>query len=261
MYHQLVDMCRIFDYSRRPGMSAIVATLTSLPYTQFRRNRYFYVWYDAFFIVLCGAIIAAVYQTGWQGIPLTWDWRLLLLLPIAAHLQILCSVWIHNATHNNFPRTLNRIVGEICGFIVLTRFASWEIIHQRHHKYSDDPTDDPHPIVPEASGYWPYLWKNDHRRRRAAAEDDVRDVWRHAAQSPLREVPRGGQLLGELSAAAGHLVPDARPGGLRDAVRARQPDRLLSPGALQLVDAPTRSRRPRTTCRSTWTTASTRSAT
>ncbi len=140
-------------------MSAIVTTLTSLPYTQFRRNRYFYLWYDAFFVVACGALIAWITHTGWQGIPVTWDWRLLLLLPLVTHAQILCSVWIHNATHNNFPRAINRIVGELCGFVVLTRFASWEIIHQRHHKYSDDALDDPHPITPDAKGYWPYLWK------------------------------------------------------------------------------------------------------
>lgn len=140
-------------------MSAIVGTLTSLPYTQFRRNRYFYVWYDLFFIVVCGAISAAVLESGWQGVTTEWDWRLLLLLPFVTHAQILCSVWIHNATHNNFPRAINRIVGEICGFVVLTRFASWEIIHQRHHKYSDDIEDDPHPITPDAKGYWPYLWK------------------------------------------------------------------------------------------------------
>ena len=140
-------------------MSAIVTTLTSLPYTQFRRNRYFYVWNDVFYILLCSAILAAIFQTGWQGFGLAWDWKVLLLLPIAAHIQILCSVWIHNATHTNFPRSINRIVGEICGFVVLTRFAPWEIIHQRHHKYSDDVNDDPHPITPDAKGYWSYLWK------------------------------------------------------------------------------------------------------
>ncbi len=140
-------------------MSAIVATLTSLPYTQFRRNRYFYVWNDVFYIVLCSAIIGAIHQTGWQGFALDWDWRVLVLLPLVAHVQILCSVWIHNATHNNFPRAINRIVGELCGFVVLTRFAPWEIIHQRHHKYSDDVEDDPHPITPDAKGYFRYLWK------------------------------------------------------------------------------------------------------
>lgn len=139
-------------------MSTIVTTLTSLPFTQFKRNRYFYVWYDLFFIVTCGALLAALVGSGYQGLATEWDVRWLLLLPIVCHLQILCSVYVHNATHNNFPRSVNRIVGELCGFVVLTRFASWEILHQRHHKYSDDDDNDPHPITEEARGYFPYLW-------------------------------------------------------------------------------------------------------
>lgn len=140
-------------------MSTIATTLTSLPYTQFRRNRYFYVWYDLFFIVTCGALVAALLTSGYPGLVTRWDWRLLALLPLACHLQILCSVYVHNATHNNFPRPINRIVGELCGFVVLTRFASWEILHQRHHKYSDDEAHDPHPITETSRGYLPYLWK------------------------------------------------------------------------------------------------------
>jgi stearoyl-CoA desaturase (delta-9 desaturase) len=100
-----------------------------------------------------------MYVAQWPGLSTEWDWRLLLLLPLACHFQILCSVWIHNCTHNNFPRAINRLVGELCGVVVLTRFASWEIIHQRHHKYSDDPEDDPHPIVPGYNGYFKYLAK------------------------------------------------------------------------------------------------------
>jgi fatty acid desaturase len=138
-------------------MSAIVATLTSLPYTQFRKSKFFYLWYDSFFLSLGLLAIYAMWVAGWQGFSLAWDWQLLLLLPIACQIQILCSVWIHNATHNNFPRAINRLVGEVCGVVVLTRFASWEIIHQRHHKYSDDVDDDPHPILPGFTGYWRYL--------------------------------------------------------------------------------------------------------
>jgi stearoyl-CoA desaturase (delta-9 desaturase) len=138
-------------------MSAIVATLISLPYTQFRRTKYFYLWYDGFYFALCATLIWFISQSGFTGLSHSWDLELLLLLPLACHLQILCSVWIHNATHNNFPRPINRLVGELCGLVVLTRFASWEIIHQRHHKHSDDPVDDPHPIVPGFSGYWAFL--------------------------------------------------------------------------------------------------------
>ena len=137
-------------------MTAIVATLTSLPFTQLRRNRYFYLWYDGFFAVVCVSLLVAMVLGGHQPLIQSWDHRYWLALPLACHAQILCSVYIHNATHNNFPRALNRIVGEACGVVVLTRFASWEVIHQRHHRYSDDTDKDPHPVV---SGYWTFLIK------------------------------------------------------------------------------------------------------
>jgi stearoyl-CoA desaturase (delta-9 desaturase) len=137
-------------------VTAITSTLTSLPFTQLRRNRYFYLWYDGFYAALC--VIALVAMSVAHHAPLitTWDHRYWLLLPFACHVQILCSVWIHNATHNNFPRALNRLVGEVCGVVVLTRFASWEVIHQRHHRFSDDLDRDPHPVV---SSYWRFLVK------------------------------------------------------------------------------------------------------
>lgn len=137
-------------------MTTIVSTLTSLPFTQLRRNRYFYLWYDGFFAVACVLLLLAMVLGGHQPLILSWDHRYWLLLPVICHAQILCSVYIHNATHNNFPRSVNRVVGELCGVVVLTRFASWEVIHQRHHRYSDDVEKDPHPVVP---GYWTFLIK------------------------------------------------------------------------------------------------------
>jgi stearoyl-CoA desaturase (delta-9 desaturase) len=35
---------------------------------------------------------------------------------------------------------------------VATRYASWEILHRRHHQYSDDIEKDPHPVKP--SFFW-----------------------------------------------------------------------------------------------------------
>ena len=137
-------------------MTAIVSTLTSLPFTQLRRNRYFYLYYDGFYAVLCLGLIAAMKLSGFEPWVQRWDDRFWLILPVVCYAQILCSVFIHNATHNNFPRALNRIVGELCGVVVLTRFASWEVIHQRHHRYTDDVEKDPHPVV---SGYWAFLFK------------------------------------------------------------------------------------------------------
>jgi stearoyl-CoA desaturase (delta-9 desaturase) len=137
-------------------VTAIVSALTSLPFTQLRKNRYFYVWYDGMYFALCLTILALVRVFHYAPPIDHWDNRLWLLLPIACHVQILCSVFVHNCTHNNFPRAINRLVGEICGVVVLTRFASWEVIHQRHHRYTDDLENDPHPVV---SSYWTFLVK------------------------------------------------------------------------------------------------------
>nr|AYM54523.1 hypothetical protein [Racemicystis crocea] len=137
-------------------MTAIVSTLTSLPFTQLRRNKYFYLWYDGFYIALCLSLLGAMVLGNHQPLIQQWDHRYWLLLPFICHAQILCSVYIHNCTHNNFPRAINRLVGELCGIVVLTRFASWEVIHQRHHRYSDDTERDPHPVV---SSYWAFLVK------------------------------------------------------------------------------------------------------
>ncbi len=137
-------------------MTALVSTLTSLPFTQLRKNRYFYLWYDSFYAALCLTLLAAMHYARFEPFIQRWDSRLLLLLPLLCHAQILCSVFIHNCTHNNFYRPINRLVGELCGLVVLTRFASWEVIHQRHHRYSDDVEHDPHPVV---GSYWAFLIK------------------------------------------------------------------------------------------------------
>jgi len=137
-------------------VTAIASTLTSLPFTQLRKNRYFYLWYDGFYAALCVAALAAMRLGHHQPLLQAWDPRYLLLLPFACHAQILCSVFIHNCTHNNFPRAVNRLVGELCGVVVLTRFASWEVIHRRHHRYTDDTERDPHPVV---SSYWVFLFQ------------------------------------------------------------------------------------------------------
>src|SRR6185437_15874368 len=111
---------------------------------------------DGFYAALCVTLLAAMSVAHHQPLIQAWDNRYLVLLPLLCHAQILCSVFIHNCTHNNFPRAINRLVGEICGVVVLTRFASWEVIHQRHHRFSDDLDKDPHPVI---SSYWGFAVK------------------------------------------------------------------------------------------------------
>ncbi len=129
-------------------------TLTSLPHTQLRRDRRFYLYYDGLYAALSAAALLALRRAHPAALlarpsPLA----LALALPLACHALILAHVWIHNAAHNNFPRAINRLVGELLGLAVITRFASWEIVHQRHHRYSDDPERDPHPVQ---RSFWRY---------------------------------------------------------------------------------------------------------
>jgi fatty acid desaturase len=140
-------------------VTEFAAVLTAQPSVRFRQRRAFYVLYDGTYLVLTSLVLVAMLAAGWPGIVREFHWWYWLVLPLAVQAQILCSVFIHNCSHGNFPKPINRLIGELCGIVVLTRYASWEIIHRRHHKYSDDPERDPHPITPDASGYWPFLWK------------------------------------------------------------------------------------------------------
>lgn len=137
-------------------MSAITASLMSLPFAQFRRSRTFYLWYDSFYaaLAICGSLL--MIHSGFEGLLPGFELWMLGLLPVAAYVMIMAHVFIHNASHGNFPKAINRVVGELCGVLVLTKFASWEIVHRRHHRYSDDPERDPHPAE---RGYWRYAIK------------------------------------------------------------------------------------------------------
>lgn len=125
----------------------------TLPFSQFKRDEHFYVKYDALHLVGAVALIASLVMSGYRAPFATWQPWMIVFLPIATYLLILCHVFIHNASHGNFPKAINRVVGEILGVCVLTKFASWEIVHRRHHRYSDDPVRDPHPAE---RGYWSF---------------------------------------------------------------------------------------------------------
>ena len=128
---------------------------TSLPYAQFKRDPHFYVKYDGLYALATVAVIGAIFATGYHAPVQAFEWWVPLLLVPATYVVIMAHVFIHNASHGNFPKALNRIVGEICGVIVLTKFTSWEIVHRRHHRHPDDAEHDPHPAE---RSYWPYAW-------------------------------------------------------------------------------------------------------
>ena len=134
-------------------MPTLSALFTTLPHVQLRRDRLFYLRYDGAYGALCLALFLAwplAHRGPLLGAP-TLAWAA--AFPLLCHTLILAHSYVHNAAHGNFPRAVNRAVGELCGALVVTRFASWEIVHQRHHRYSDDPARDPHPVQ---RSYWRY---------------------------------------------------------------------------------------------------------
>lgn len=148
------DSLRASDVVAPPAIIPSRRRGWALPSTQLRRNRRFYLLYDGAWAVALAAFCAAlarIHPAPVLGRPSPF--ALALALPLACHALILAHVWIHNATHGAFPRAINRLVGELLGLAVITRFASWEIVHQRHHRYSDDPERDPHPVQ---RSYWRY---------------------------------------------------------------------------------------------------------
>jgi fatty acid desaturase len=132
-------------------VSTLTATFVSLPWAMFRRNPRFYLYYDSIFAAFALTGMVTLISSGYRGPFYAFDPVDLLWLPVFLFVLIQAHTWTHIATHNALPRSINRIVGEVCGALVLTKFASWEIVHRRHHRYSDDAEKDPHPVE---RSYW-----------------------------------------------------------------------------------------------------------
>ncbi len=135
-------------------MRGLFKVLTSHPIQQFRKNPRFYLHYDTFYLGLCAVASTAMLASHFRPVFADVQWKPITFvvgIPAVLYFLICAHLWIHNATHGNFPRAVNRLVGEVLGFIVFVRYASWDIVHVRHHKHSDDRTKDPHPTFPS---YW-----------------------------------------------------------------------------------------------------------
>jgi fatty acid desaturase len=134
-------------------VSAQPSILTTLPYAQFKRDPHFYAKHDTIYLLVFGLASAGLVLSGYEAPVREWQWWVPLLLLPGTYLMIMAHVFAHNASHGNFPKPINRIVGELVGILVVAKFASWEIVHRRHHRYSDDPVKDPHPAE---RGYWSF---------------------------------------------------------------------------------------------------------
>ena len=132
-------------------VSGLVFSFTAQPSVQYRRNKWFYFLYDGGYLaglLALDAWLLVHHSPSLIPSTLTWSWWYLAAFPVVLYGHILLNVFIHNCCHGNFPRAINRLIGEVAGLIVITRYASWEIIHQRHHRFSDDPKKDPHHVLP-----------------------------------------------------------------------------------------------------------------
>jgi stearoyl-CoA desaturase (delta-9 desaturase) len=102
-------------------------------------------------LVLPNFYLQAVAALGFSAVCFGLDTpaNRLLLPPLAVSglfLGCYAAVAIHTASHQAFrPRWVNRIVGEVCGVLLLTGYATFLIPHLAHHRYPDDPLRDPHP--------------------------------------------------------------------------------------------------------------------
>lgn len=173
-------------------MNALVAWLTARPYSQFHKSRYAYFKYDGFWFLVCAAILATMWFTGFKPLVREVNWWFLAAAPVLFFGFIWAHLLIHNATHGNFPRSVNRIVGELLGLIVVVRFASWDIIHMRHHKFSDDRVKDPHPNFPS---FWKTVWHTIINVEQQLFQQYF-DVWGDTPENRRREAWRARMSYG-----------------------------------------------------------------
>jgi stearoyl-CoA desaturase (delta-9 desaturase) len=157
--------------------------LKTHPIQQFRKNPSFYAMYDGFYLLLSASSIVVMWATGFRplfGAPQAW-WAL--VVPPLLFGLIWSHLVIHTCTHGSLPVSVNRLVGEILGVIVLVRFASWDIVHLRHHRFSDDRIRDPHPNFPS---YWKTVGNSVIQTEQQLFQEYF-DTWGDNAQNRQRE--------------------------------------------------------------------------
>ena len=177
-------------------VSGFVHSVTAQPSVQYRRNKWFYFLYDGGYLAGLVALDVYLLASHTQPVVGAWSWWYMALLPAAIYVHILLNVFIHNCCHGNFPRPINRLIGELAGLVVITRYASWEIIHQRHHRYSDDPEKDPHHVLPN---FFHFLYEtmlfNVERQLQNQAYDQFGDTPENRRREKIRAVLSFGTML------------------------------------------------------------------
>lgn len=162
--------------------------LTQHPFQQFKKNRRFYLQYDAFYLLISSIAVAVMAVTHFCLLGgVEWKpWHFAVAYPPLVYFLICAHLWIHNATHGNFPKPVNRIIGEVLGVLVFVRYASWDIVHMRHHRFSDHDTKDPHPTYPS---YWRSFFSSIVYVERQL-QQQYYDVWGDTAENRRYEALR-----------------------------------------------------------------------
>lgn len=166
--------------------------LTTHPIAQFRRNPNFYLLYDGFWFVVCAVAMLTFWRTGFTSLIGGPSWWFLPVFPVLLFGLIWAHLIIHNCTHGSLPKAINRTLGEVLGLIVIVRFASWDVVHMRHHKYSDDRVKDPHPNYPS---FWTTVFKTIVSVEQQLFQQYY-DVWGDTPENHARESRRAKMSYG-----------------------------------------------------------------
>jgi fatty acid desaturase len=133
-----------------PDHRQIVAALPQAERTRLteRTNRHAFIRFALHFgaaLALGGAIIAHV--PAWP----------VLLLPQGILIIFLFTA-LHETIHDTAFRSglLNRIIGNICGFLVLVPPIWFRYFHLAHHRHTHDPDNDPELMSPKPETVWQY---------------------------------------------------------------------------------------------------------
>jgi fatty-acid desaturase len=129
---------------------------------EFLQAEPWYLWGIAVFLILPHFGVGILVSLLYLGVFL-WDGTAQVSIPIGSmivlagiYFGIVTAALMHLVAHRGIkPRWLNSLVGEVCALQQLVGVAEWAIPHVLyHHRYSDDPENDPHP--PEGTGYLRY---------------------------------------------------------------------------------------------------------
>lgn len=122
----------------------------------FLTDKRFFLKYFSLQMIATIVLALAVYHLKGLSLDYTFSWSWLYFLPFTFIIGVQIPVILHNAVHYNIPnKTLNEIIGELCGFFVLFGMGPFRISHSLHHAYPDDPKKDPHP--PMDKGFLHFL--------------------------------------------------------------------------------------------------------